>query len=379
VTIPTLPPVPVLLLPPALVGALRLEVVASAPARELVATATLAGGPAYPLVRTGRHRRREPGPTLRAPRLRHGGHRRLPTAAGTLSRPRPRWITIAPPGAAASRGGVDHYRAVGWVTLRAPLKPCLPDEIASALYRARRREAGTRRYQASDFTGDPRSAEGRLALLAYRTRCAGLVDALAAQRNRTALAAWVGESLMTLPVAFGGRVSLVNAIDSIQEALRSHVRLASRTRTYGANQKVSPEVTSEIWPTGLIAPDAVPRTVLAELAKGSPWKFGELLAPPTPEQEREIRLALDPQAFERVIVDAVGDGTEVRSAALYDRLHAENLTGGATPSPAERARVRVALEALGFARAEGVDPDGRRCRVWRRPPKVATPAPEAAQ
>jgi len=122
VTIPTLPPVPVLLLPPALVGALRLEVVASAPARELVATATLAGGPAYPLVRTGRHRRREPGPTLRAPRLRHGGHRRLPTAAGTLSRPRPRWITIAPPGAAASRGGVDHYRAVGWVTLRAPLK-----------------------------------------------------------------------------------------------------------------------------------------------------------------------------------------------------------------------------------------------------------------
>jgi hypothetical protein len=45
-----------------------------------------------------------------------------PATAGTLSGPRPRWITIAPPGAAASRGGVDHYRAVGWVTLRAPLK-----------------------------------------------------------------------------------------------------------------------------------------------------------------------------------------------------------------------------------------------------------------
>jgi hypothetical protein len=88
---------------------------------------------------------------------------------------------------------------------------------------------------------------------------------------------------------------------------------------------------------------------------------------------------LDPQAFERVIVDAVGDALEVRSAALYDRLHAECLTAGATPSPAERARCRVALEARGFVRGEGTDADGKRCRVWRRPPKVATPAIEAVQ
>jgi len=252
---------------------------------------------------------------------------------------------------------------------------CLPDEIAFCLQQVRQRTAGPRRYSAADFTGDARSVTGRAALVAFRAHAERLIHALASHTSRSALAVYTSELLMSLPVAFGGEVSLTNAIDSIQEALRSFVR-SRTTRTYGIQGRIfdGPEPT---WPTNLIAPDAIPREVLKALARGSAWKWGELLRPPSPEQEREIRLALDPQAFERVIVDAVGDALEVRSAALYDRLHAENLTAGATPSPAERARVRVALEALGFARAEGADPDGRRCRVWRRPARAATArAPE---
>jgi len=204
------------------------------------------------------------------------------------------------------------------------------------------------------------------------------VHALASHTSRSDLAAYTGELLLTLAVAYGGEVGLTNAIDSVQEALRAFVRTSSRTRTYERNNRVSAEVTSGVWPTGLIGPDAIPRTMLAELAKGSAWKFGECLRPPSPDEERAIRLALDPGAFERVIADAVGDATETRSRALYDRLFAEGMSTGATPAPAERARVSAALEALGFVRGEGTD-DGRRCRVWRRAaPAAAAPAPEAA-
>ncbi len=39
-----------------------------------------------------------------------------------VRRSRPPWITIAPPEATTSGAAVDHDRAVGWITTRAPLK-----------------------------------------------------------------------------------------------------------------------------------------------------------------------------------------------------------------------------------------------------------------
>jgi hypothetical protein len=149
---------------------------------------------------------------------------------------------------------------------------------------------------------------------------------------------------------------------------------------YGSKGKageVAP--TDRPWPSSVPKPDTIPRALLAELAKGSAWRWGECLRPPSPEEEHAIRLALDPGAFERVIADAVGDATEVRSRTLYDLLFAEGMSSSATPAPAERARVSAALERLGFVRGEGTDDGGRRCRVWRlAAPAAAAPAPEAA-
>ena len=256
---------------------------------------------------------------------------------------------------------------------------CMPDEIARRLREVRAREAGPRRYSAGDFTGDARSVEGRAALVAFRAHAAGLVHALANATAHSELAAYTYSLLLSLGVAYGPAVSLTNQIDSLQEALRSFVRTSAQGRVYGSKGRageVAP--TDRPWPSSVPKPDTIPRALLAELAKGSAWRWGECLRPPTAEEERAIRLALDPGAFERVIADAAGDATEIRSRALYDRLFAEGMSSSATPAPAERARVSAALEALGFVRGEGTD-EGRRCRVYRRAASAAAPpAPEAA-
>jgi hypothetical protein len=137
-----------------------------------------------------------------------------------------------------------------------------------------------------------------------------------------------------LGVAYGPEVSIPNQIDSLQATIRAFPR-----------------------PTAY-AVDTIPRAVIAELAKGSAWRFGECVPDPVPAER-------DPGDFDRVVADAVGDASEVRSREVYDCLHAEGIIANATPSPADRARVSAALGALGFVQGEATL-DGVRGRVWRR-------------
>jgi hypothetical protein len=244
--------------------------------------------------------------------------------------------------------------------------PYLPDELATALRQVRRREGGARRYSAADFTGgDARTVQGRAALLAFGAHASALVQAVAASSTqRTALAAYTSELLLTLVVAYAPEVSLVNAVAAIQDALRSYV--ATRTTTVMGIHRRSAAAPSGTWPSYLIAPDAIPKAVPAALGQGSPWRFGEALRAPTAAEERAIKLQIDPGAFERAVGEAVGDAVEIRSIDVYTALHAANLVSSATPAPAERTRVRAVLEAMGFTGVVGTDDEGRQRRVWRR-------------
>jgi hypothetical protein len=212
---------------------------------------------------------------------------------------------------------------------------CLPDELADGLRRVRVKAAGVRRYSTEDFaSADARSASGRAALAAFRTHAATLFHAVANTVARSELAAYTWHLLLSLGVAYGPEISITNQIAALQATIQAFPR-----------------------PTGY-AVDTIPRAVIAELAKGSAWRFGECVPDPVPAER-------DPGDFDRVVADAVGDASEVRSREVYDCLHAEGIIANATPSPADRARVSAALGALGFVQGEATL-DGVRGRVWRR-------------
>jgi hypothetical protein len=121
VTFPRLHDVPALLLPRALVGSLLVEIVLPSPAREPVSTPFPARVPTHALVPARPQVGREPLSTLRASTR---GHR---PRASYLSTSNAHfldagWVTIPPPADTTSRGAVDHDRAAGWITTRAPLK-----------------------------------------------------------------------------------------------------------------------------------------------------------------------------------------------------------------------------------------------------------------
>jgi hypothetical protein len=242
----------------------------------------------------------------------------------------------------------------------------LPDDVITRLREQRAREAGDRRYTAADFVGDARTLDGRHALIQFRAHAATLVHALAASPSRE-IGAYLTHLLLSLPVAYGGRLSLLNAVDGVQQALRDHVAAGSWGRTYDRTGRISDlRQTERPWPPTLMTPDTVAPAMLRELANGSAWKCGEALTDPSPADAKALRLELDPRLWDTTIAKAIEGKTEVRSQELYDLLHAEGLIETPTPSPEQRGRVSAALESMGFVKAEGRHPDGNRARVWRR-------------
>lgn len=156
---------PVLVLSRALVGSLLLEIVASPLACKPISTPAPARLSAHPLVSAGPPVGGEPLSTLRASTP---GHWPLASAQSTsnthfLARPQ---IEVGHDPAAPrvpSHGAVDHDRAAGWVTTRAPLKAV---RYASAALAQGRWPCGTKR------TAFHHSAS-RLVSRGARLRCRG--------------------------------------------------------------------------------------------------------------------------------------------------------------------------------------------------------------
>ncbi|MGO9838913.1 MAG: hypothetical protein ACLP1X_32430 [Polyangiaceae bacterium] len=121
-TFPRLRRLPTLLLARALIGSLLIEILVSPPARKPVSTPLPARVPTHALVPARPRVRREPLSTLRAPTP---DHRTRASALSTSNAhfPDAGWVTIPPPADLKSPGVVDHHRAAGWITTRAPLKP----------------------------------------------------------------------------------------------------------------------------------------------------------------------------------------------------------------------------------------------------------------
>jgi hypothetical protein len=249
----------------------------------------------------------------------------------------------------------------------------LDDAIVIAL---RQERAPTKRYSAGDFTGDVRTLEGRHALHLLRTRAAQLVHSLATAPSNSGVGAFLMHLLLTVPVAFGGAVSLPNVVDVVQVALRDYVASRSIGRVYGPHGQPSEAAPVETpWPHGLLKPDEVPRAMLAELGRGSAWTWGEALRAPTADEERRLRAELDPALWARTVEGAIAGRAEVRSQDVYDALFAVGLIASPTPNAEQRGRVSDALFRSGFTKVQAKSDTRTRHWVWRRPARAAAAAP----
>jgi hypothetical protein len=251
----------------------------------------------------------------------------------------------------------------------------LSDEIVRRLRELRKLTIAEAQYNEGHFTRDARTLEGRHALQQMRSHAYALVVRLAVA-PRGDLAAWVTHLLLTLPVAYGGRVNLDNAIDAVQTALRDYVSVATRGHTHAyshpGGRTIRAPLNDTAWPMGLMHPDTVPAAMLRELAKGSPWLWGEAYRAPTPAETQRLRVEIEPNLWDTTVAKAIDGRTDLRSQEIYEALRAEGLIASDTPNAEQRGRVSAALLAAGFARTEGIDAEGKRFRAWqRRAPDVA--------
>jgi hypothetical protein len=255
-----------------------------------------------------------------------------------------------------------------------------PDEVVARVLESRRRTLAERTYQPSEFTGSALTVEGRHALQNLRLAAWGIVreyDGL----SRGALALFQNNRLMTLGVAFGGRVSHGNTIATIQTCLIDYAaQRAGKVLVYDADGRKSYVAQPHSWPPGLPRVDAVPGLVAAALAGGSYWCWNELRKEPSKEDIRRLQSELNPFVFGETVKSAVSGLIEVSSQFVYDLLFKANLVSSPTPSPELRGRTSATLEKLGFEYRElGTKRDGNRRRAWFKPSADATTDEQAAQ
>ena len=252
----------------------------------------------------------------------------------------------------------------------------IPDAAVEAIWYQRKALAGDKHYGPLDFQGDSRSVEGRHAWQKYQATATDLIRALAvAERGQAA--AFLQHLLLTLPVGFGGRVSIQNSISGIQDALVGYVAISTRRRVYGLHNNVYDAPTTGAWPHGLMTPDSVPGAMLRALAEGSAWQWDEAYQPPSADDTRRLALELNPNIWEATVAAATTGKDEVRTEEVYSALQAAGLVASTVPSPVQRAMVSAQLEELGFRHVEvrsasamsrviGAVTGKTRYRAWRR-------------
>jgi hypothetical protein len=161
----------------------------------------------------------------------------------------------------------------------------------------------------------------------------------------SALASLSWGALLTLAVAFGGRVGHQQAVGAIQDALEAE---------------------------GLPI-DGIDAEVRRELVKGSVWGFGQCIREPNADELRYLKNVLQPDILSKTLAAFLEGKTEVRFEQVAEHLRAAGLIGS-KETIAENREVSGALVAAGWSQRT-LGPRDRRYRAWVSP--SWTPPPPA--